>query len=542
MSVSTSRLRVETVLTPPEREAIECLAQTHKGIASLPRWADLLQAQFGLSLTLDPDIVEGFVADSSNLPGRADAVCRPSDERECAIISSACFQAGIPFTVSAGRSNLTGSATPEGGVVVAIAGMLTPAVDVDTDRKAVHAPAGVIFEDMRKTVIEQSGGKLIFPVDPTSREDAAVGGALACNASGFTPGEAGAMRDWVESVDFLLPNGKKVSARRGQYVSEKGEFTLEFSSGIRHPASGIPVPRYPRVPIKNAGGPFSSEDGVMDFVDFVIGSEGIFGTITACELRLEERPLDYMDLFFSLAEEDNAVALREYLETRLNGKLGRLSALEYFGVNCRRYMDHEEQLFRGKDAVAVYIQVPVRDGSAEDTAIEWLQILVEADCGVDEDAVMLLDSDRTRSIFMEARHSLPANSLEVVQHRGTYCIMTDALVPPSRFREFLDYANGSIAGEGMDYLSFGHLGDCHLHFMILPTAEQLERGTELYDEIIAKAAELGGVYSGEHGTGKRKRKDFLRCHGEKGVEAVRRAKQSVDPAFLLNRGNVIAFE
>ena len=293
------------------------------------------------------------------------------------------------------------------------------------------------------------------------------------------------------------------------------------------------------MPIKNAGGPFSAEDGVMDFVDFVIGSEGIFGTITACELRLDDCPADYVDLFFSLPEEANALALRDYLERRFDGDLSQLSALEYFGINCRQYMEHEEQLFKGDNGVAVYIQIPVREGSAEDVAMEWFEILLEADCGVDEDAVMLLDSERTRSIFMEARHSLPANSLEVVQHRGTYCIMTDALVPPDRFREFLSYSNELIASEEMDYLSFGHLGDCHLHLMILPTKEQQERGTEMYDEIIAKAAELGGVYSGEHGTGKRKRKDFLRCHGERGIEDVRRTKQAVDPEFLLNRGNVV---
>jgi len=34
----------------------------------------------------------------------------------------------------------------------------------------------------------------------------------------------------------------------------------------------------------------------------------------------------------------------------------------------------------------------------------------------------------------------------------------------------------------MDYLSFGHLGDCHIHLMILPTMEQLERGTDAIND------------------------------------------------------------
>ena len=135
---------------------------------------------------------------------------------------------------------------------------------------------------------------------------------------------------------------------------------------------------------------------------------------------------------------------------------------------------------------------------------------------------------------------MPANAVEVVQRRGTHMIMTDTVVPPERFAEFLAFAHGLIRGAGIDYLAFGHLGDCHLHFTMLPTPAQLERGVELYDRIVDKSAALGGVYSGEHGTGKRKRADFVRCYGAAGVADVRRCKQALDPEFLLNRGDVIA--
>jgi glycolate oxidase len=70
----------------------------------------------------------------------------------------------------------------------------------------------------------------------------------------------------------------------------------------------------------------------------------------------------------------------------------------------------------------------------------------------------------------------------------------------------------------------------------------LTRATEVYDRIIAESARLGGVYSGEHGTGKRKRRDFLRCYGPEAVEQVRRSKAALDPEFLLNRGDVIEYK
>lgn len=127
---------------------------------------------------------------------------------------------------------------------------------------------------------------------------------------------------------------------------------------------------------------------------------------------------------------------------------------------------------------------------------------------------------------------------QVVRRNGTYTIMTDAVVPPENFARFLSDVHGLLKSEGIDYLSFGHFGDCHLHFTLLPARDNLSRATELYDLIVARAAELGGVYSGEHGTGKRKRTDFLKLYGQSAIEQLKRCKAAVDPDFLVNRGNV----
>jgi D-lactate dehydrogenase (cytochrome) len=126
-----------------------------------------------------------------------------------------------------------------------------------------------------------------------------------------------------------------------------------------------------------------------------------------------------------------------------------------------------------------------------------------------------------------------------VQRRGTFTIMTDTVVPPDRFAEFLDATHRLLRAAGLDYVSFGHFGDCHLHFTLLPEKANLAAALDAYDRIVAESAGLGGVYSGEHGTGKRKRKDFLRCYGAAAAEDVLRGKRAVDPFFLLNRGNVV---
>ncbi|MGC9323255.1 MAG: FAD-binding oxidoreductase [Desulfomonilia bacterium] len=533
----TEKIPLEGVLSPDEyREIDTCTASLH-GTDPFPCLVEFLQERFSLRLETDPDIIGGLIVDSSNLPGTASAACRPRTERECAALVRACFSAQIPFTVSAGRSNLTGSATPEGGILISLEQMKEPEVKVDANRMTVRSPVGIILEDLRKEVTRQSSDALVFPVDPTSRTDAMVGGAIACNASGFTPGDPGAMRDWVEQLDVLVPSGYMIRARRGQYLSRNKVFILCENNS----ETIMPIPCYVRPSIKNASGPYSSPDGIMDFVDLIVGSEGIFGIITGCELRLSKRPHDFLDIFFSLRDESQALLCHEYLHQRLSGDFSSLSGVEYFGVNCRHYMDHESKLFSGHDQVGIYLQVPLYEQKLDDAAQEWFEILTEAPCTIDENAIKIMTTDKDRAIFLEARHSMPSRSLEVVKQRGTYTIMTDTVVPRRLFGEFLSYTHGLLKTENLDYLTFGHLGDCHLHFMILPEAAQLSRATQVYDLIIEKSASLGGVYSGEHGTGKRKRRDFLKCYGKEALDQLCATKRAIDPGFLLNRGNVIPF-
>lgn len=534
-------IRCESLLSDAEKADVESFCLNHQGIPALPELAVFLRDRFGVSVECDPDVVAGFAADSSTLPGTAQAVCRPATPRECALVLRACSQAGIPVTISSGKSNLTGSATPEGGLVLSLSRMMSadgaggPAVIVDSSAKTVRGAVGMILEDLRRTVLKETGGALFYPVDPTSRADAAVGGTVACNASGFIPGPSGATRDWVRAVDLVLPDGGFIRAERGQYRSIDGRFVLEDGRARRE----WPVPRYSRPTIKNAGGPFSAPDGALDLVDLVVGSEGLFGAVTGCTLGLRKSPEGQLDLFFSLPDEASALAFYRQVRVHLQGKLGELGALEYFGVNCARHMDHRDVLFKASDQVGIYIQVPLYGRSLDETAEEWMDVITVSGCGARDEAILLLDSERSWALFMESRHSLPANALEVAKHRGTFTIMTDTVVPPDRFEEFLSFTHGILNEAGMEYLAFGHLGDCHLHFTLLPHREQIEKGVALYDAIVAKSAKLGGVYSGEHGTGKRKRHDFLRCYGAGAVADVRRCKAAVDPAFILNRGNVI---
>ena len=132
-----------------------------------------------------------------------------------------------------------------------------PEIELDIKSKHVLSSIGIPLEVLRNKILELSNNNLFYPVNPTSRNDAFVGGTLSCNASGFIPGDKGATRYWVKEIEFLLPNGNYLSIKRGQYISVKSKFFLEDKNNIIE----LPVPTYKRPKIKNASGPFSSNDG-----------------------------------------------------------------------------------------------------------------------------------------------------------------------------------------------------------------------------------------------------------------------------------------
>jgi len=488
-----------------------------------------------IDCSLDEDIIRSYSQDWSNIPGYANLLVRPNSSKQCAQILFLCYTNKIPITISAGKTNLTGSATPNGGVVLSTENMRTPNIELDKVQQEIISPIGIPLEQLRAKILLLSNNMLHFPVDPTSRHDAFVGGILACNASGFIPGEKGATRYWVKGIKFILPNGYHLAAMRGEYISKNGEFILQCDNK----SIKIPIPTYERPKIKNASGPFSAPNGELDFIDFIIGSEGIYGMITSCVLTVTKTPKNHLEFFIRLKNEDSAIKLHQFLYDYFNSDLSKISALEYFGYNCQNYMKHKEFFFNNKNQVGVYLQIPIYEEIGQDKIAEWVEIFTSFDSEMNMDDIIVLNDPIIWNKFFESRHSIPDNALRKSKELGGISFITDTIVPFSNFKKYLNLVHKKIRSSKIEYLLFGHLGDCHLHFHLIPNEKQQKISNEIYNYMIDLSAKLGGVYSAEHGTGKRKRIDFLKCYGEDAYDMISKAKESLDPHFILNKGNVI---
>ena len=88
------------------------------------------------------------------MEGFADLLVRPKSNIECSIILKTCYICNILLTVSAGKTNLTGSATPNGGVILSTSLLTKPDIELNLKNKEASSPVGIPLENFRNKVAE----------------------------------------------------------------------------------------------------------------------------------------------------------------------------------------------------------------------------------------------------------------------------------------------------------------------------------------------------------------------------------------------------
>ena len=120
-------------------------------------------------------------------------------------------------------------------------------------------------------------------------------------------------------------------------------------------------------------------------------------------------------------------------------------------------------------------------------------------------------------------------------------ILEDATVPRSRIAEMVEHIQVLADRYELKIGTFGHAGDGNLHpTAVLDPADEdaLQRAHHVFDEIFAKAIELGGSITGEHGVGIVKLPHLERQLGAAHVALLRRIKTAFDPHGILNPGKL----
>jgi D-lactate dehydrogenase (cytochrome) len=139
-----------------------------------------------------------------------------------------------------------------------------------------------------------------------------------------------------------------------------------------------------------------------------------------------------------------------------------------------------------------------------------------------------------RNALWRARHQ--AGLAAVGLRPGARPWSTDVCVPISRLAECVGETKARLRCEPFPSVVLGHIGDGNFHAVLLIDAEKPEEMTaaeQFNDWLVARAIEMDGTCTGEHGIGLGKRHS-LRAELGQAVDVMRSVKDALDPRGLLN--------
>ena len=482
--------------------------------------------------------IESFLCDASNLPGgNVREVLQPDTEEEIAEVLRDCSARKIPVTVAGAGTGLAGGRIPNGGLVLSLARM-NRILGIDPQNMQAVVEPGVILHTLEKELYEHG---LLYPPDPTER-GGQLGGNVATNASGARTFKYGPTRNWVEGLDVILSTGEKLSLPRNRFRAGGHDLLLQTDSGKE---LKVKIPRYTMpATSKHAAGYYARAD--MDALDLFIGSEGTLGVITRIWLRLTELPAKLFSGIVFFPGEDQTLDFVEEIRQRSRSAGESASditlearALEFVDHNALQFIrDQYPSIPADAHGGAVWFEQEIRSVEDEDALIgQWAEVIERHSTLMNDSWFGLTEKDQQK--MRDFRHAVPSAAYEFISAHRMKKFGTDMAVPDDRFREMLRYYRSHINASGLQNLTWGHIGNSHLHVNLLPeNEEQAGIAQHIYDSSVTEALKLGGTVSAEHGIGKLKKKYLQQMYGADGIEEMRNLRRILDPGGILGVGTM----
>ena len=508
---------------------------------------------------------DDFRRDESRSVGEAESISFPKNEDETRAVLCELFDSGTPVTVQAARTGLAAGAVPHGGHILNVSrqtrvlGMrrghdgtfrlrMQSGVVLSELRKQIHAKNFNTdgWDEVSLTALREfvEAPEQFFPTDPTEAS-AAMGGIVACNASGARSYAYGAARGHITRLRVALADGDVVSLYRGRVRANNRKLALETEAG-KHLV--LQLPSYHMPAVKNASG-YYVEDG-MDAIDLFIGACGTLGVICEIEVALLPSPpvVWGVSCFFT----SEAAALDFTMEAR--PELKHAAAFEYFdegALDILRSQRQDSTAFSALPALAadsvacVYVEL---DCANEDEATSELYRLgsVLERTGGSEAATWVARTEVDRESQRFFRHAVPESVNMLIDERrredpSITKLGSDMSVPDDRLHDVVALYRRTLLEVGLESATWGHIGNNHLHANVLPRdADDYRRGQELFASWAAEVTSMGGAVSAEHGVGKLKRGFLKTMYGEAAMRESARLKVQLDPKGQLGRGNLFS--
>ena len=455
-----------------------------------------------MDVSRDADVRAAHSRDASGLEMIPEGVVRPESADEVAHAVREASASRSTITPAGSQTSMTGSSITDKGLLMSLSGM-KKILEIDAERRVARVEPGVRIGELNRAVGDYD---LLFAPDPTSEEDATVGGAIACNASGARTFFYGPTRDHVNAVRVVHADGESRWYRRERLEKNCVGYSM-----------------------------------VQDPVDWFVGSEGTLGIIVEAELSLVARPLSPIGLAVPFRDLDAALG---FVVAAREGSESLPKCLELFDQGSLEIASGFAKRDWHPDARSlVYVEDDAGSGGDVDSVLSrWLDIAEK--CGAIAEDIRVYHGAPDLRDARQMRHSVPSTMNERgARYRvaGGRKISTDWAVPYRKLGEALRESSIAVANHGAPTpITYGHAGNGHPHQnFIAEDADALERIEGAVEETLKRVIALGGTVSAEHGLGKLKRRWAHLQLSARQLEVMRHLKHALDPAGTLSPGNIL---
>lgn len=482
----------------------------------------------------DKDQIQDYLKDSSNTEGFCDSVYFPESVKDLREIFLEASEKKIQVTISGNRTGLTGAAVPKGGIVISTE-RLNKIIEINKKEKYAIVEPGVLLSEFINILKSYS---LYYPPDPTEL-NCFIGGIVATNASGAKSFKYGATRNFISSLEIMLPTGEFITISRGEQFAIDDKLTIKTNTNrsieLELPEIHIPI-------TKNAAGFFCKKN--MDAIDLFIGSEGTLGMFTRIKLSLLDYPKSIFSTVIFFNDEDDAFGFIR--DSREESYLSRNKetedtidaiSLEYFDKNSLDFLKKEYFHIPTNAKAAVWFEQETTPDN-EELIIERCAEIIEKHKGNIKDSWIAI-TEKDRAKIENFRHSISAKVNEYISLNKFRKLGTDIAVPDSELQHFYSYMTNEVKKNDLEYVVYGHFGNSHLHLNMLPkNNKEFKLAQILYKQFCKEAINIGGTFSAEHGVGKNKKEYLINMYGSDAVKMMVQIKKKFDPELILGMGNI----
>ena len=504
-----------------------------------------------LSEIIDGDVLNSDLSRSLYSSGaslyriRPEAIVQPRSSKDLvATVNFAC-EHKIAITARGGGTSRTGNELGK-GLVIDFSKYLNQVVEFNLEEKWVQVQPGIVLSELNTYLKPYN---LFFPIDPSTKDAATIGGMIANNSSGPHAVKYKTTRSHVKELELVLTSGEVVRTGQKQVLPAVALGAAEtLEDRLYHYIPAV-IDNYSEFLEEER--PFTTKNScgyhiwdllvndTIDFTPLLVGSEGTLALISEATLELSPIPEKVLSGFVYF---DDLGKVGQATQEILAEDPSMIEIMEKHILDLAREQKPElAEYFPENTEASLFIEFQ------EDSDEELLEkfgavrrrLLEDSNLAV---SVVQAKNKQDMATFTKVRSISGPILNRMKGPRRPIAFIEDAAVHVTRLPEYISGLRALFKKFNIKAAIYGHAGDGNLHNMAILDLRQrkdVKTMLDLADAVCDLVLSLNGTISGEHADGRLRTQYVVRQYPNL-YHAMREIKALFDPDNIMNPGVIIS--